>query len=79
MAPYRVNKVTDIVKVGDKVFVKLTEVDSMGRLNLSMKQAEGNVFPPAPAFNASAPSRDDRPRRDPKPRFGHGSKPPHRS
>ncbi|MEK7108450.1 MAG: polyribonucleotide nucleotidyltransferase [Patescibacteria group bacterium] len=78
MAPYRVNKVTDIVKAGDKVFVKLTEVDSMGRLNLSMKQAEGNVFPPAPAFNASAPSRDDRPRRDPKPRFGHGSKPPHR-
>ncbi|MFH2063365.1 MAG: polyribonucleotide nucleotidyltransferase [bacterium] len=39
LAPWRVNKVTDIVKVGDIVPVKVTEIDSMGRINLSMKQA----------------------------------------
>ena len=44
LAPWRVDKVTDIVKVGDKVKVKVMEVDSMGRVNLSMKQAEGNVY-----------------------------------
>jgi polyribonucleotide nucleotidyltransferase len=44
MAPWRVNKVADLVKVGDKVYVKLIEKDEKGRLNLSMKQAEGNVY-----------------------------------
>lgn len=33
----RVNKVTDIVKEGDKVTVKLVAIDDRGRLNLSMK------------------------------------------
>lgn len=37
MAPFRVNKVTDIVKVGDKVQVKVIEIDNLGRINLSMK------------------------------------------
>ncbi len=35
----RVNKVEDVVKEGDKVKVKLMEVDSQGRYNLSMKDA----------------------------------------
>ena len=42
MAPWRVEKVTDLVQEGDTVFVKVVEIDSMGRTNLSMKQAEGN-------------------------------------
>lgn len=33
----RVNKVEDVVKLGDKVKVKLMEIDDMGRYNLSMK------------------------------------------
>jgi polyribonucleotide nucleotidyltransferase len=33
----RVDKVGDVVKLGDKVRVKLTEIDAQGRLNLSMK------------------------------------------
>lgn len=33
----RVNKVEDVVRVGDKVRVKLVEIDKQGRLNLSMK------------------------------------------
>ncbi|HPN67240.1 MAG TPA: polyribonucleotide nucleotidyltransferase [bacterium] len=37
LAPYRVNKVTDIVKVGDKIKVKVSEIDSQGRINLSAK------------------------------------------
>lgn len=44
MAPWRVEKVTDIVKVGDVVKVKVIEIDEKGRTNLSMKQAEGNVY-----------------------------------
>lgn len=44
LAPWRVEKVTDILKVGDKVKVKVIEIDEKGRVNLSMKQAEGNVY-----------------------------------
>lgn len=48
LAPYRVGKVEDIVKVGDTVQVKVLEVEANGRVSLSMKQAEGNTFPEAP-------------------------------
>lgn len=54
MAPYRVGKVTDIVEVGKVVNVLVKEIDSMGRLNLSMKLAEGNVYPPAPSAEEQA-------------------------
>lgn len=54
MAPYRVGKVTDIVEVGKVVNVLVKEIDSMGRLNLSMKAAEGNVYPPAPTAEEQA-------------------------
>ena len=40
MAETRVEKVTDIVKEGDIVKVKLTAIDERGRLNLSMKDAK---------------------------------------
>jgi polyribonucleotide nucleotidyltransferase len=39
MADKRVEKVGDVVKLGDKVRVKLLEIDGQGRLNLSMKAA----------------------------------------
>ncbi len=35
----RVEKVEDVVNVGDEVFVKVTEIDSQGRINLSRKDA----------------------------------------
>jgi len=35
----RVNKVEDIVKVGDEILVKVIEVDKQGRINLSKKDA----------------------------------------
>jgi polyribonucleotide nucleotidyltransferase len=39
LAPYRVKHVEDEVKVGDEILVKVTEIDSQGRINLSRKQA----------------------------------------
>jgi polyribonucleotide nucleotidyltransferase len=37
MAPYRVGKVTDLVKEGDKVWVKCLGSDNRGKIRLSMK------------------------------------------
>ncbi len=58
----RVERVTDVVKEGDVVKVKLMEIDHMGRLNLAMLAAldENGQLPPS--------SRDDRPPRDRGPR-----------
>ena len=39
IADHRVEKVSDELEVGDKVKVKLMEVDAQGRLNLSIKAA----------------------------------------
>lgn len=54
MAPWRVGEPGDIVKVGQEVFVKVTEIDNLGRINLSMKQATGNVYPEKPPESAQA-------------------------
>jgi polyribonucleotide nucleotidyltransferase len=58
LAKGRVERVTDVVKEGDAVKVKLMEIDHMGRLNLAMLEAldENGQLPPQ--------SRDDRPPRD---------------
>lgn len=61
LAPWRVNQVSDIVKIGDKVKVKVIEIDEKGRVNLSMKQAEGNVYPERPANTGDAAPRTPRP------------------
>lgn len=47
LAPHRVEKVTDVVKIGDEVQVKVTEIDEKGRINLSMKalQAPADGLP----------------------------------
>ena len=37
LAHHRVNKVEDVVKLGDTVTVKVKEIDSQGRVNLSIK------------------------------------------
>ncbi|MCF7836064.1 MAG: polyribonucleotide nucleotidyltransferase [Candidatus Marinimicrobia bacterium] len=42
LAPFRVEKVTDIVKEGDSVNVKLISIDDQGRLKLSIKQVLPN-------------------------------------
>lgn len=40
LAPHRVDKVQDVVKLGDIIQVKLLEIDEQGRLNLSLKAAQ---------------------------------------
>jgi polyribonucleotide nucleotidyltransferase len=40
LAPERTEKVTDVINLGDVIKVKLTEIDSQGRLNFSKKAAE---------------------------------------
>lgn len=39
LADYRVKKVDDVLKLGDSVMVKVTEIDDRGRINLSRKAA----------------------------------------
>jgi polyribonucleotide nucleotidyltransferase len=43
LAPTRVEKVEDVVKVGDEIMVKVTEIDGQGRINLSRKALLGGV------------------------------------
>jgi len=42
LANYRVDKVEDIVKVGDIIPVKVISIDEQGRINLSLKEAKIN-------------------------------------
>ena len=50
LAPYRVNKVSEVVKVGDTVPVKVIEIDSQGRVNLSLKAAK-SFQSPRPSYH----------------------------
>ncbi|HNV69979.1 MAG TPA: polyribonucleotide nucleotidyltransferase, partial [Candidatus Ozemobacteraceae bacterium] len=69
LAHERVNTVEDIVNIGDETTVKVIEIDSMGRINLSRKvllpEPAGYV---RPAEGEDQP-RDDRPPRGDRPRF----------
>ncbi len=67
LAPQRVEKVEDVVKVGDQIMVKVVEIDSQGRINLSRKAVLGGgdeAGAPAAAAaaatnGASRPPADD--------------------
>ncbi len=66
LAPYRVEKPSDFLNIGDEVMVKIKEIDEQGRINLTMKglsenadlwrdekgKSNGNVFG---AFNGGRP------------------------
>lgn len=60
IAPWRIDNVTDIVKMGDEVMVKIMEIGADGRMSLSMKDAPGNVYP-------ERPKQTDRPEGAPRP------------
>jgi len=55
LADERVGKVEDVVKVGDEILVKVTEIDDRGRINLSHKEAvrPAKTAPPAPRATKS--------------------------
>ncbi|MDD4607156.1 MAG: polyribonucleotide nucleotidyltransferase [Patescibacteria group bacterium] len=42
IAPYRINKVEDVLKEGDQVFVKVIKKDDHGKISLSMKNLPEN-------------------------------------
>ncbi len=68
LAPGRVNKVTDIVDEGMEVTVKVNEIDSQGRINLTLVEG-GKTF--IPGSSSSSDSDDSsRGRRD----FGGGDR-----
>lgn len=73
----RVEKVTDVVNIGDAVMVKVLNIDEKGRLNLSRRDAlievEGLVpenDPEPRPFRRPAPRRDDRGHSGSKPNYG---------
>jgi len=43
LAPYRVEKPSDFLNLGDEVTVKIKEIDDQGRINLTMKNLEENA------------------------------------
>ncbi len=61
LAPTRVEKVEDVVKVGDEVMVKVMEIDGQGRINLSRKALLGGV-----SANGDYASRGPRAPREPR-------------
>ena len=60
MAPWRVENVSDIVKLGDMVMVKVMELTPEGRISLSMKDAPGNVYPEKPPQSEHPSGSSDR-------------------
>jgi polyribonucleotide nucleotidyltransferase len=43
LAPYRIEKPGDLLKIGDEITVRVKEIDDQGRINLSMKELEENA------------------------------------
>jgi polyribonucleotide nucleotidyltransferase len=80
LAPQRVERVEDVVKIGDQIMVKVVEIDSQGRINLSRKAVLGgtagddNGTAPAPRSEEPAGAGGDR---NGAPR-GRGRRPPRR-
>jgi polyribonucleotide nucleotidyltransferase len=42
LAPYRIEKPSDFLNLGDEVTVRIKEIDDQGRINLSLKGLEEN-------------------------------------
>ncbi len=68
LAPFRVGKVTDVVKIGDEVPVKIVEIDEMGRINLSLKAAREELGEPQaePLDDNGFDDRKNRDKRGPR-------------
>jgi polyribonucleotide nucleotidyltransferase len=73
LADYHVPSVEDVVAVGDEIMVKVIEIDSMGRINLSRRalltgEDGGDEEPPQASEQGDRPRRErgppQRPRRD---------------
>ncbi len=60
IAPYRINRVEDVVQVGQDVKVKVLEIDDQGRVNLTMRSDEGAKNVPPNDFRRQRGFRPDR-------------------
>jgi polyribonucleotide nucleotidyltransferase len=65
LAPQRVEKVEDVVKIGDQIMVRVMEIDSQGRINLSRKAV----------LNGDTGQPDDYQPRGPRPPRSGGGRP----
>ncbi len=70
LRPWRVNKVEDVLKMGDKVKVRLVEIDEQHRYNLSMQEYFKDATPP-PGAQPAGPMK-------PRPAGRPSGKPPRR-
>ncbi|MDO8548120.1 MAG: S1 RNA-binding domain-containing protein, partial [bacterium] len=69
VAPFRIDKISQAVSVGDKVRVMIKEIDEKGRINLSIKAADPefaarkglqpSTAPYAPRTSSPRPPRKD--------------------
>jgi polyribonucleotide nucleotidyltransferase len=70
VAPFRIEKISEAVSIGEKVRVMIKEIDEKGRINLSIKAVDPEFatrknLTPSTSPHASRPPRQDRPpRRD---------------
>lgn len=67
VAPFRINKISDAVAVGDKVRVMIKEIDEKGRINLSIKAVDPDFasrkgLKPSTEPHASFPRKETGPR-----------------
>ncbi len=60
VAPFRINKISDALKVGDKVRVIVKEIDEKGRINLSIKGVDPD-FATRKGLAPQAPNASPRP------------------
>jgi polyribonucleotide nucleotidyltransferase len=67
VAPFRIDKVSSALSVGDKVRVMIKEIDEKGRINLSIKMADPE-FAIRKGLTQSTQSNGPRPDRPSKPR-----------
>lgn len=56
-----IKEITDVVKIGDRVRVKVIEIDDKGRMNLSIKQAQDVAVPKKEKKRENAPKKPVRP------------------
>ena len=82
LADFRVERVEDVCRIGDEMWVKCIDVDERGRVRLSRRiaMAEKEAIEkgePIPEFDIR-PRRESRPRRDSRPRDGRSRERPRR-
>jgi polyribonucleotide nucleotidyltransferase len=75
LAEERVDKTEDVVKVGDELLVKVTEIDPQGRINLSRKEALRQLRGEAPSETDAKGGRERHGNRERREKGDRGNRP----